>query len=132
MQQKGTLTVVWDGLFGMRPMTLWWEELSVGGVAALHWKLNIQEALSWIKNQGWDFVEVETDALVAIHKIRVGLSRSAVGILAEDIRDISKRFSNIDFSFVRRSSNRVAYELARVACSMYDCQKFGCVILLRV
>ncbi|CAH9081410.1 unnamed protein product [Cuscuta europaea] len=77
--------------------------------------LSTQEALSWLKDREWDFVEVEPDSLPTIHEISNGSSISTVGILAEDTRAISSKFT---FKFIRRSANKIAHELARVARSL--------------
>ncbi|CAH9130277.1 unnamed protein product [Cuscuta epithymum] len=65
--------------------------------------LSIREALSWIKSQDWEYLEVESDSqLLAISEILNSSSAAAAGLLAEDIRDISRCFSSITFSFVKR------------------------------
>ncbi|CAH9141777.1 unnamed protein product [Cuscuta epithymum] len=62
--------------------------------------LSIREALSWLKDREWDFVEVELDSLPAINEIRNESSISTVGILAEDIRVISIQFTKTAFKFI--------------------------------
>ncbi|CAH9137685.1 unnamed protein product [Cuscuta epithymum] len=80
--------------------------------------LAIREALSWIKGKGWDSVDVESDSLGAIKEIIQSSSVSSLGVIVGDIRLL---FSDISFSYIRRSANRAAHGLARTACSMSDC-----------
>ncbi|CAH9075976.1 unnamed protein product [Cuscuta epithymum] len=84
--------------------------------------LGIREVLSWLKEQAWDNVEIESDSSLAVSEIQGGTSWSSGGLLAEDIREISSGFNNLSFSFIRRSANRVAHMLAKAACSMSDSQ----------
>ncbi|CAH9071750.1 unnamed protein product, partial [Cuscuta epithymum] len=67
--------------------------------------MGVREALSWLKAQQWDFIDVESDSLLAIQEIQRGSSLSYSGILAEDIRDLMTNFVSIIFSHVRRSAN---------------------------
>ncbi|CAH9137916.1 unnamed protein product [Cuscuta epithymum] len=83
--------------------------------------VGIREALSWVKENGWDFIEVESDASKAISEIQGGSSISLVGIIAGDIRGLCYCFTEISFSQVRRSANRAAHVLAQASCSMSGC-----------
>ncbi|CAH9122685.1 unnamed protein product, partial [Cuscuta epithymum] len=82
--------------------------------------MGVREALSWLKAQQWDFIDVESDSLLAIQEIQRGSSLSYSGILAEDIRDLMTNFVSIIFSHVRRSANRAAHALAKAAGSLSD------------
>ncbi|CAH9074405.1 unnamed protein product [Cuscuta epithymum] len=82
--------------------------------------VGIQEALSWVKANGWDFVEVESDASKAILEILYGSSDSPGGILAGNIRELGPGFTEISFFHVRRSTNKVAHVLTQGACSISD------------
>ncbi|CAH9133301.1 unnamed protein product [Cuscuta epithymum] len=82
--------------------------------------LGIRKALSWIKQYGWNEVEVETDAIRAVAEITLGSSCSSIGLLGEDIRDLTKSFMNISFSHIMRSANKTAHALARAACSLSE------------
>ncbi|CAH9135001.1 unnamed protein product, partial [Cuscuta epithymum] len=82
--------------------------------------LSIREALSWLKQQGWDNIDVESDSIQIISRIKSGSDDSLPGLIVEDIRDISSGFTSISFSHVKRSANRVAHDLARAAVSMSD------------
>ncbi|CAH9111047.1 unnamed protein product, partial [Cuscuta europaea] len=81
-----------------------------------------RKALTWIKQQDWGFVDVESDASRVIYEIREGSSVSASGLVAGDIRDIRFRFTNICFHYIWRSANKVANESAKTACSTSDGQ----------
>ncbi|CAH9087957.1 unnamed protein product, partial [Cuscuta epithymum] len=83
--------------------------------------VGIREALSWIKEKGWDSVDVESDSLGAIKEILHGSSVSSLGVIAGDIREIRLLFADISFSHIRRSANMAAHELAQASCSMSDC-----------
>ncbi|CAH9072780.1 unnamed protein product [Cuscuta epithymum] len=83
--------------------------------------MGIREALSWLKDQDWNYVDVESDSLLAISEIRLGSNVSSFGLLAEDIRELSSSFTGIDFHHIRRSANRAAHAIAREVSSMSDC-----------
>ncbi|CAH9073294.1 unnamed protein product, partial [Cuscuta europaea] len=80
--------------------------------------IGIREALSWVLECGWNCVDVETDATRAMAEIQNGSSISAAGVVAEDVRDICTRISEVSFGHIRRSANKVAHGLAQTACSM--------------
>ncbi|CAH9122467.1 unnamed protein product [Cuscuta epithymum] len=83
--------------------------------------LSIREALSWIHSEGWDNVEVESDALQAVSEILHGSSSTSFGLIVGDIRESLANFNSISFSHVRRSANRVAHVIAIVA-GMSNCR----------
>ncbi|CAH9104127.1 unnamed protein product, partial [Cuscuta europaea] len=82
--------------------------------------VGVREALSWVKDNGWLEIEVESDASRAISEILHGSSCSLVGFLGEDIRDSANYFSSISFCHIKRSANKPAHALASAACSMSD------------
>ncbi|CAH9109350.1 unnamed protein product [Cuscuta europaea] len=84
--------------------------------------VGIREALSWVKEQGWERVDVELDAARAIAEIKNGSCISSAGVIAEDVRDLCSRMMDISFCFIRRSANRAAHGFAQVACSMSGCR----------
>ncbi|CAH9110775.1 unnamed protein product [Cuscuta europaea] len=81
--------------------------------------IGIREALSWMKERGWDCIQVESDSSGAVTEVLQESSVSLAGI--GDIREISSGFTDISFSHIRWSANRATHELAKVACSMPDC-----------
>lgn len=81
----------------------------------------VREALSWLKNRRHDKVLVETDSLLVTNALLQEKDVSAFDLLILDIKDIAKRFNNINISFVKRSANQSAHKLARTAVSMSDC-----------
>ncbi|CAH9120177.1 unnamed protein product, partial [Cuscuta epithymum] len=83
--------------------------------------IGIREALSWMKEGGWDGVEVESDSSGAVTEILQESSISLAGIIGGDIREINLGFTDISFTHIRRSANRAAHELARAACSVSGC-----------
>ncbi|CAH9136906.1 unnamed protein product [Cuscuta epithymum] len=83
--------------------------------------IGIREALSWAKGRGWDRVDVESDSSGAISEILKESSISLVGVLDGDIREIASCFMDISFFHVKRSANRASHELAKAACSVFDC-----------
>ncbi|KAL8119408.1 hypothetical protein AgCh_016796 [Apium graveolens] len=75
----------------------------------------IKEALSWTMERGWSSVTIESDCLAAIQLIRSTTPmRSRLGKVIEDCRELS-RFNNIRLSFIKRSANMPAHELAHVS-----------------
>ncbi|CAH9116622.1 unnamed protein product [Cuscuta europaea] len=54
--------------------------------------MGLREVLSWLKEQQWDFIDVESDSLLAIIEIRNGSGSSYSSVLAEDIRDLMANF----------------------------------------
>ncbi|KAL8089169.1 hypothetical protein AgCh_038806 [Apium graveolens] len=79
--------------------------------------VGIQEALSWIKEQGKADVVVETDFLEAVQAIRSATSKlSYYGRVIQKCKALldDLRSKNVVLKFVKRSSNNVAHFLARV------------------
>ncbi|CAH9125783.1 unnamed protein product [Cuscuta epithymum] len=59
--------------------------------------IGIREALSWMKERGWDSVEVESDSSGAVAEILQESSVSLVGIIGGDIQEIALGFTDISF-----------------------------------
>lgn len=79
--------------------------------------VSMREALSWLKSRSYDLLQVESDAQKVIREPHAPpfTSFSDVSLIVEDIREIIKGFSHVDFSFVRRTANQVAHGLAKQA-----------------
>ncbi|XP_074374595.1 uncharacterized protein LOC141715006 [Apium graveolens] len=76
----------------------------------------VKEALSWIKQEGWSQVELESDSLVTVQAIRSSMvMRSAFGRIAEECRHSLRQLIKVSLNFVRRSANMVAHKLARAS-----------------
>uniref|UniRef100_A0A803QFT1 Reverse transcriptase domain-containing protein n=1 Tax=Cannabis sativa TaxID=3483 RepID=A0A803QFT1_CANSA len=85
--------------------------------------VGILEALSWIKQQGWRDVEVESDCLVAIQSIRSSSTMdSYFGRVVSKCKDllIELKHKFISLKFVKRSANNGAHFLARSTCFIAD------------
>ncbi|KAL8094911.1 hypothetical protein AgCh_036428 [Apium graveolens] len=84
----------------------------------------IKEALSWLKNLGWESVIIESDCLVAIQSIRSSIKmRSRFGRVIEECRKMVEDSNNTKLYFIKRSANRSAHELARMS-HMYPDRSF--------
>ncbi|CAH9142860.1 unnamed protein product [Cuscuta epithymum] len=82
--------------------------------------LGVREALSWLKENRWDCVDIESDASQVVSAIYNGGGVAQFGLIVEDVRDLMKDFNSISIAFIRRSANRVAHTLARAAVSLSD------------
>ena len=81
----------------------------------------VKEALSWIKNQRWQKVIVESDSLVVIQAVRSKVHmKSPFGEIILACRSMLREQNTVSVSFIRRSANMVAHELARAAYSFPD------------
>ncbi|XP_030487638.2 uncharacterized protein LOC115704575 [Cannabis sativa] len=77
----------------------------------------IKEALSWIKDKGWQKVSLETDCLVAVQALHSSASLpSAFGLLILDCQQLLAKLHNVKIYFVKRSANRATHFLARSSC----------------
>nr|GMD63796.1 uncharacterized protein LOC109155163 [Ipomoea batatas]GMD68708.1 uncharacterized protein LOC109155163 [Ipomoea batatas]GME20595.1 uncharacterized protein LOC109155163 [Ipomoea batatas] len=83
--------------------------------------IGVRETLSWIKQMDYSHVEVEMDATNVLQEITHPLMFSTTSILIQNIKEIVRSVPQVNFSFVKRSANTVAHELARAACSMSKC-----------
>lgn len=81
--------------------------------------LAIREALSWIKNLQLSKVIVETDCLnVYSALVSQDYSPNGFGLIIADCQALAKLVGEVRFSFVRRSANVTAHNMARVESSM--------------
>ncbi|KAL8102974.1 hypothetical protein AgCh_027490 [Apium graveolens] len=75
-----------------------------------------KEALSWMDDRGWHDAVVEIDCLNVVQTVRSRVSmRSYFGLIIEDCRRTLEQLNNIKLSFVKRSANMVAHQLARIS-----------------
>ena len=78
--------------------------------------LGIKEALSWVKDKGWQDVIIESDCLVAIQSIRSGtILHSYYGRLVEECKHLLLLLKpkRVCLKFIKRSANAVAHFLAK-------------------
>ncbi|XP_060960728.1 uncharacterized protein LOC133031275 [Cannabis sativa] len=76
--------------------------------------LGVKEALSWIKNKGWNTIEVETDSLLTVQAIFSTQQMSSVfGLVTNDCKTLLSSSPNTSLRFVKRSANRVVHFVAR-------------------
>uniref|UniRef100_A0A803PQ00 Uncharacterized protein n=1 Tax=Cannabis sativa TaxID=3483 RepID=A0A803PQ00_CANSA len=82
--------------------------------------ISFREALSWIKNQRWNQVVVETDCLIVVQALRTSCEmRSLFGLIIKECKLLLAELRNVSFHFVKRSANVVAHAFAR-ASSLYS------------
>ncbi|KAM6553480.1 hypothetical protein CsatB_014242 [Cannabis sativa] len=76
--------------------------------------LGIKEALSWLKDKGWNKVDMETDSMVTVQAIFSNqIMSSTFGLVIRDCKSLLSALNNVSIRFVRRSANRVAHFVAR-------------------
>lgn len=76
--------------------------------------LGIKEALSWLKDKGWNKVDIETDSMVTVKAIFSNqIMSSTFGLVIRDCKSSLSVLNNVSIRFVRRSVNRVAHFVAR-------------------
>ena len=78
--------------------------------------LGIKEALSWIKEKGWQDVTIESDCLLAILSIRSDtIMQSYYGRLVEECKVLLSSLNpkRVGLKFIKRSANAVAHFLAK-------------------
>ncbi|XP_074358052.1 uncharacterized protein LOC141697532 [Apium graveolens] len=84
--------------------------------------LGFKEALSWVKAKQWSKVILEMDCIRVVQAMRsVTVFASTFGLIIEDCKKLVHEIANAEYYFVKRSSNRVAYCLARQSCFISDC-----------
>jgi ribonuclease HI len=87
--------------------------------------LACHQALIFAKEKGVDKVVLETDSTGVAAKLKTeDLDRSAYGMLAEDIKKLSKGFEDFSVRTVRRSANGVAHLVAKVSCDNKSCNRW--------
>ncbi|XP_062088870.1 uncharacterized protein LOC133795435 [Humulus lupulus] len=79
----------------------------------------IKEALSWIKDSGWQKVTLESDCLLVVQALRSPSHRSSyfgriIDVCKSLLASIKPRVVNV--KFIKRSANNVAHSLARSTC----------------
>uniref|UniRef100_A0A803Q5E7 procollagen-proline 4-dioxygenase n=1 Tax=Cannabis sativa TaxID=3483 RepID=A0A803Q5E7_CANSA len=75
--------------------------------------LGIKEALSWIKSNNWQKVEVETDSLLVVQAIRSDHNMSSTfGLITKDCHALLLSLTDVNLRFIKRSVNRVAHAVA--------------------
>lgn len=84
----------------------------------------ISEALSWLKSHNMDKCHLESDCFLVVNNMNYTDHIAYLDLIMADIKDACNQFSDISISFVRRSANRVAHELAREALSTSDCAEW--------
>uniref|UniRef100_A0A803QG24 RNase H type-1 domain-containing protein n=1 Tax=Cannabis sativa TaxID=3483 RepID=A0A803QG24_CANSA len=83
--------------------------------------LEVKEALSWLKDKGWNMVEVETDSLLTVQEIFNQQQMTSVfGLITHDCKSFLSSLSNVSLRFVKRSANKVAHYVARRSCFYPD------------
>uniref|UniRef100_A0A803NZE5 RNase H type-1 domain-containing protein n=1 Tax=Cannabis sativa TaxID=3483 RepID=A0A803NZE5_CANSA len=83
--------------------------------------IGMKEALSSVKDKGWENVIIESDALMVVQAIHSSVTMpSQFGLLVVDCRLILLSLRNISISFVYRSANKAAHCVARGSCFMSD------------
>lgn len=85
--------------------------------------VSIKEALSWVKNQGKENVDIESDCLQVIQAIRCSFSNlSYLGKMVQECKQLMNELKDrsVVLRFVKRSANRVSHYLARYSCLVAD------------
>lgn len=74
----------------------------------------VEEALSWMDNQGWHEASVESDCYAVVKAARSQVPvRSYLGLITEECRATLQRLNNIRLLFVKLYANMVTHLLAR-------------------
>ena len=89
-------------------------------VSLVHYEaLAVRETLSWIKHLQLSKIIIEIDCLnVYSTLITQSTSPNGFGLIIMDCRAIAQLIGEVRFSFVRRSANIAAHNVARVGGSM--------------
>nr|GMD28072.1 GPN-loop GTPase 3 [Ipomoea batatas] len=80
--------------------------------------LAVRKALSWLKDNQWEDVVVETDAGILVHHLHKP-SFSPFGLLIADIASLLSTLKDVKLCHVRRDANVVAHLLASYAFSHF-------------
>lgn len=75
--------------------------------------IGIKEALKWIKDKGFDRIQVEMDALLVLQGIQTESLITSFDLIVNNVRELAKHFNSVSFMFVKRSANSAAHLLAR-------------------
>lgn len=81
------------------------------------------EALSWTKNLRCNLMHVEVDVLQIVKDFHNSSSSpySISSMILNDVKEISKDYTHVFFSFARRSTNRVVHTLVQQVVLQADC-----------
>uniref|UniRef100_A0A803QR46 Uncharacterized protein n=1 Tax=Cannabis sativa TaxID=3483 RepID=A0A803QR46_CANSA len=83
--------------------------------------VGVKEALSWLKDKGWNAVEVETDSLLTVQAVFSHQQMTSVfGMITHDCKTLLSSLPNVSLRFVKRSANKVAHFVARRSCFYSD------------
>uniref|UniRef100_A0A803PEZ1 RNase H type-1 domain-containing protein n=1 Tax=Cannabis sativa TaxID=3483 RepID=A0A803PEZ1_CANSA len=84
--------------------------------------IGVKEALSWIKEKGWQRIILETDSLVVVQALESNVEMQSIfGSVIIDCINLLNSLVNVYVRFVKRSANNTAHCLARGACYWSDC-----------
>ncbi|XP_030497977.2 uncharacterized protein LOC115713630 [Cannabis sativa] len=84
--------------------------------------IGVKEALSWIKEKGWQRIILEADSLVVVQALESNVEMQSVfGSVIVDCINLLNSLVNVYVRFVKRSANNTAHCLARGACYWSDC-----------
>ncbi|KAL8091980.1 hypothetical protein AgCh_034313 [Apium graveolens] len=76
----------------------------------------IKEALSWTEKLPWQHITVESDCLLVVQSIRSKTPMlSLFGRMVKECRRLLQEQNTVSLSFIKRSANMVAHELARAS-----------------
>ncbi|KAM6583555.1 hypothetical protein CsatB_010557 [Cannabis sativa] len=98
-------------------------KLHIGNIApSVAEALSFREALSWLKDQSYNPIWIETDCLLVVQALRNStILSSQFGCVIQECKAMLANLSNVYFCFVKRSANRVAHEFARASLLYPDC-----------
>ncbi|XXG73967.1 hypothetical protein AAC387_Pa07g2808 [Persea americana] len=81
--------------------------------------LDVREVLSWIKSLQLSCIVVEMDGLQVFKALTHNFSSpNGFGLIIEECRALAHSLGEVQFSFVRRSANTAAHNVARVGGSL--------------
>ncbi|KAM6570608.1 hypothetical protein CsatB_018593 [Cannabis sativa] len=76
--------------------------------------MGIKKALSWVKTNNWQHVQIETANLVSVQAIRSNQAmKSTFALSIKDCQLLLSTLPNVNLFFIRRSANRVAHYVAK-------------------
>lgn len=82
--------------------------------------MGAREAFSWIKQKGWRYVIIETDAQVVANAVYGQSNITPFGMLVNEIRMHLEDLPLVNFLFVKRCANEVAHTVARKALDVVE------------
>ncbi|KAJ9170701.1 hypothetical protein P3X46_018791 [Hevea brasiliensis] len=86
-----------------------------------------REALSWVKDRGYDCpIEFETDSMMVVQAIQgLKVDNSYFGSIISYFKALLQELTSFSFSFVKKSANQCAHLLARAAISKSGFLEWG-------